>query len=71
VAINTDPDYGYAHLFLGRVYARTGRFPEAVAELRTATQLAGGPEAESALGRAYADAQDRSKATAVLNHLGA
>jgi TolB-like protein/class 3 adenylate cyclase/Tfp pilus assembly protein PilF len=68
-AINTDPDYVYAHLFLGRVYARTGRFSEAVAELRTAAQLAPFPEQESALGRAYADAGDRSKATEVLNHL--
>jgi tetratricopeptide (TPR) repeat protein len=31
--------------------------------------LKGGPEQESALGRAYADAGDRSKATEVLNHL--
>lgn len=68
-AINTDPDYVYAHLFLGRVYAGTGRFSEAVAELRTATQLAPFPEQESALGRAYAHAGDRSKATEVLNHL--
>jgi len=67
-AINTDPDYGYAHMFLGRVYAHTGRFSEAVAELRTAMSLPG-PEAEAALGRAYADAGDRSKATEVLNHL--
>jgi tetratricopeptide (TPR) repeat protein len=68
-AINTDPDYAYAHEFLGRVYARTGRFPEAIEVLRTAVKLGAGPEAESALGRAYADAGDRSKATEVLNHL--
>ncbi|HEY2388453.1 MAG TPA: adenylate/guanylate cyclase domain-containing protein [Candidatus Binatia bacterium] len=69
IAIDTDPDYVYAHLFLGRVYARTGRLSEAVAELRTAMQLAPLPEQESALGRAYADAGDRSKATEVLDHL--
>jgi len=68
-AINTDPDYTYAHLFLGRVYAHMGRFSEAVAELRTAARLAPSPEPESALGRAYADAGDRSKSTEVLNHL--
>ena len=68
-AINTDPDYVYAHLFLGRVYARMGRFSEATAELRTAVRLAPVPEQESALGRAYADAGDRDKATVVLNRL--
>ncbi len=68
-AVGTDPDYTYAHLFLGRAYARTGRFSDAIAELRTATQLAPSPEGESALGRAYSDAGDRSKATGVLDHL--
>jgi adenylate cyclase len=68
-AINTDPDYGYAHGFLGRAYARTGRFSEAIAELHTAMQPVSGPEAEAALGRTYADAGDRGKATDVLNHL--
>jgi Flp pilus assembly protein TadD len=69
--ISTDPDYWYAHLWLGRAYARTGRFSEAIAELRTAQQLegSGNTEIESALGRAYADAGDRSEATKILNHL--
>lgn len=39
---------------LGRAYARAGRFPEAVAELQTATTLEGpqGDESESARARA-------------------
>ena len=59
------------HEWLGRAYARVGRFSEAVAELHAAQQLegSGNPEIESALGRAYADAGNRTEATKVLNHL--
>jgi len=48
-----------------------GRFAEAVAELRTAEELegSGNAEIESALGRVYADAGNRTEATKVLNHL--
>jgi len=71
IAADASPDYNYAHLFLGRAYARSARFSQAVAELHTAIELRGGVEAESALGRAHADAGDTGKATEVLTHLRA
>jgi len=69
--IATDPDYWFAHLSLGRVYARASRFSEAAAELHIAQQVegSGSPEIESAIGRVYADRGDRAEATKVLNHL--
>jgi adenylate cyclase len=66
-----DPDNWVTHSWLGRTYARVGRFAEAVAELRAAQQLegSGNAEIESALGRVYGDAGNRTEATNVLNHL--
>jgi tetratricopeptide (TPR) repeat protein len=65
-----DPDYWFPHEWLGRAYAREGRFAEAIAELRTAQRLdAGNMEVESALGRVYADAGNRAEALQVLDHL--
>ena len=66
-----DPDYWPTHEFLGRAYARLGKFSEAVAELHTAKRLegSGNAEIESALGRVYADAGNRTEATKVLNQL--
>ena len=58
-----------ARVWLGRVYARAGRFPEAIAELREAQRLSPFAEVEAALGRTYADAGDGVEATKVLNHL--
>jgi tetratricopeptide (TPR) repeat protein len=46
-----------------------GRFSEAVAELHTGLQLVASPEIESALGRVYADAGNRTEATKVLSRL--
>ena len=48
-----------------------GKFSEAVAELHTAKRLegSGNAEIESALGRVYADAGNRTEATKVLNQL--
>ena len=70
-AVTIDPDYWWAHEWLGRAYARVGRFSEAVVELRTAQRLegSGNTEIESALGRVYADAGNRTEATKVLTHL--
>ena len=69
--VSTNPDYWYPRLWLGRAYAHTGRFSEAVAELHTAQQLegSGNTEIESALGRTLADAGNRAEATKVLEHL--
>jgi len=70
-AIAVDPDYWFTHEWLGRAYARLGKFSEAVAELHTAQRLEGSGNAEidSALGRVYADAGNRTEATKVLDHL--
>jgi TolB-like protein/tetratricopeptide (TPR) repeat protein len=66
------PDYAYAHLWLGRAYARTGRFPEAIATLENAHRRwegSEGSEYEAALGRAYADAGNRIEAGKILDHM--
>ena len=68
-AVAVDPDYWWAHMWLGRAYAHAGRFSEAIAEMRAAQKLFQSPEIESTLGRVYADAGDRTKATEVLEHL--
>jgi len=70
-ALAVDPDYWPTHEFLGRAYARLGKFSDAVAELQTAQRLegSGNAEIESALGRVYADAGNRTEATKVLDHL--
>lgn len=69
--ITIAPDYWWAHAWLRRTYARAGRLSEAVAELSPTQQLQGAGYAEiaSALGRAYADAGNRTEATKVLEHL--
>ena len=65
-----DPDYWFPHEWLGRAYARKGRFAEATAELQTAQRLdPGNLEVESALGRVYADAGNSAEALEMLNHL--
>jgi predicted Zn-dependent protease len=69
--LTKDPEYWYAHAYLGRVYARTGRFREGIAEQRAAQRLMPLAEVEAFLGRTYADAGDRVEATKVLNHLRA
>lgn len=58
-------------MWLGRAYARSGRFSEALAELRTPQRLerSGSTEIEAAIGRVYADEGDRAEATKVLEHL--
>ncbi len=68
-AIAIDPDNWWAHSWLGRAYARAGRFPEAITAVQRALQFSSSPEAESVLGRVYADAGDRVEATKVLDHL--
>jgi predicted Zn-dependent protease len=63
------PDHPYARVWLGRAYARVGRFLEAIAALSDLLKLENLPEYESALGRVYADAGNTTEATAVLNRL--
>ncbi len=62
-------DSPYARVWLGRAYARVGRFPEAIAELSNVLKTEDMPEFESALGRVHADAGNRTEATKLLSHL--
>jgi TolB-like protein/class 3 adenylate cyclase/Flp pilus assembly protein TadD len=68
-ALTIDPDFWFAHEWLGRVYARDRRFPEAIAELLAAQKMSKSPEIVSVLGRIYADSGDKAAATKVLSQL--
>jgi len=70
-AVTIDPDYWWVHAWLARAYGRAGRFPDAIAEAQKAQHLSPYAEAESVLGRLYADAGDRAEAEKVLTHLHA
>ena len=47
LVVSINPDYWFSHEKLGRAYARTQRFPEAVAELETARDMEAPESAES------------------------
>jgi TolB-like protein/class 3 adenylate cyclase len=68
-ALTIEPDNWWARAWLGRVYAREGRFPEAIAELLAAQKVSSYPETASALGRIYADSGDKPAARRILNEL--
>jgi tetratricopeptide (TPR) repeat protein len=70
-ALALDPSLAEAQVWLARAYARVGRFSEALAEARKAQQLegSGNTEIEGALGRAYADAGNRTEAIKILTRL--
>jgi cytochrome c-type biogenesis protein CcmH/NrfG len=40
--LEIEPNFWFAHAYLGRTYRKLGRLPEAVAELQKAGQLSGG-----------------------------
>ncbi|HEX8335439.1 MAG TPA: tetratricopeptide repeat protein [Pyrinomonadaceae bacterium] len=71
--LELDPDFIQARFFLGLVYVRQGRRPEAVAELKRARALAGGGDARvaAALGQAYALTGRKSEARRLLEELAA
>src|SRR5262249_46591672 len=68
-AVFLDPNFWWARVWLGRAYARAGKFPEAIAELLAAQRISPIAEVEATLGRIYADAGDKVEATKMLNHL--
>ena len=75
-AIEVQPDFLTVHYHLGQSLLAKGEFPEAVAELKKAEALAGGPTPvfTMALGHAYAVSGDRAaaaKSLAELNAMGA
>lgn len=68
--LELDPDFWVALSFSGRLYAKKGDYPEAVAAFTKARQISGGnSETIALLGHAYARAGDRAKALAVLAEL--
>jgi TolB-like protein/Flp pilus assembly protein TadD len=68
-AIKRNPEFYVTHQMLGQAYVATGRFPEAIAEFRTALSLGGGVAVEASLGHAYAVSGNRLGATEVLHRL--
>ena len=72
-AVSIDPDYGWAHEFLGRAYAKSGRPAEAIAELEIANRLASGIFAENKapIARIHADRGEPAEARKILHALRA
>jgi TolB-like protein/DNA-binding winged helix-turn-helix (wHTH) protein/Flp pilus assembly protein TadD len=65
-----DPDNAHTYLQLGKLYARKGMYPEAIAHLQKAVNLSGGrPYALSALGYTYGVSGEREKALKILQQM--
>jgi tetratricopeptide (TPR) repeat protein len=70
VTLELEPNFGVARLFLGCLYLQEGRHPEAISELRRASNLTGGtPWAIGCLGIAYAHSGEPDKARVLLEQL--
>ncbi|MFN2493295.1 MAG: tetratricopeptide repeat protein [Pyrinomonadaceae bacterium] len=58
-ALEMEPGFGVAHMFLGTAYAQLGRYEEAISALQKAIELTGGSALTKAmLGHVYAAAGD-------------
>ena len=68
-ALEVDPEFATARLFLGLSYAQEERPMEAVSELRAAAALEESPEVLAGLGYAYARAGQASQARNILDRL--
>jgi serine/threonine-protein kinase len=66
-ALKLAPDFGTAHLLLGRTYLEQRRYPEAIREFEEAVRLDAGDAGE--LGHAYAIAGNRAAAERILSEL--
>ena len=64
-----NPNFGYAHQALGWVYGSNGRYPEAIAETRTAIELRKGSSAKGYLGLWLARSGKRDEAVKLLGEL--
>jgi TolB-like protein/Flp pilus assembly protein TadD len=72
VALDMDPNFGSAHLWLAHVYEQNGLFEQAISELKTGMRLSSDSTfALAKLGHGYALAGRRDEAHAVLNQLSA
>jgi TolB-like protein/Flp pilus assembly protein TadD len=71
-ALDMDPHFGSAHLWLAHVYEQKGLFEQAISELKTGMHLSSDSTfALAKLGHGYAMAGRRDEAHAVLNQLNA
>ncbi|PYU22328.1 MAG: hypothetical protein DMG32_18560, partial [Acidobacteria bacterium] len=70
-AIEVQPDYFFAHTWLGVIYAQMGRRPEAVAEAEKGAQLTDSPLIHAFLGYAYAAAGKKAEARKIAEELAA
>ncbi len=64
-----NPNFEYAHLALGRAYGSNGRYPEAIAEMRTALELNIGSSTKGYLGLWLARSGKRDEALKLLSEL--
>jgi len=64
-----NPNFEYAHLALGRAYGSNGRYPEALAEMRTALELNIGSSTKGYLGLWLARSGKRDEALKLLSEL--
>ena len=64
-----NPNFEYAHVALGRAYGSNGRFPEAIAEARTALELNTGSSTKGYLGLWLARSGKRDEALKLLSEL--
>jgi len=67
--LDMDPNFALGRYRLGQTYVLSGKYSEAVAELKKAVALSGSPRAMAELGVAYALAGNRSEALKVLGVL--
>jgi TolB-like protein len=71
-ALDMDPNFGSAHLWLAQAYEQKGLFEQAISEFKTGVRLSSDSTfALAKLGHCYAMAGRRAEAQAVLNQLSA
>lgn len=71
-ALDMDPNFASAHLWLAHVYEQKGMFEQAISELEAGVRLSGESSfALARLGHGYAVASRHDEALAVLNQLTA
>ena len=67
--LEMDPNFALGRYRLGQTYLLSGKYSEAVAELKKAVALSGSPRAMAELGLAYALTGNRSEALKLLGQL--
>ncbi len=67
--LKREPNFPPAHANLGRAYAQSGMYEEAISAFETAARLSGVPQAEIAVAYAYARAGKAEKAETILKRM--